>query len=52
MGISVDDGRKLFDSFEICGGGGDGLSRLKLEGLDEERLLLVWCVLCGVLELF
>lgn len=52
LGISVDDGRKLFDSFEICGGGGDGLSRSKLEGSDEERSLSARCASRGALELF
>lgn len=41
MGISVDDGRKLFDSFEVFGGVDEGLSNFKLEGVEEEVLLLV-----------
>lgn len=56
VGISVDDGRKLFDSFEVCGSGDEGMSNSKLDaGVDDESQLsgpLARCVSRGALELF
>ena len=67
VGISVDDGRKLLDSFEVCSGD-EGLSSsggggIRLEGMEEEchhhhhhhQLpggALARCVSRGALELF
>lgn len=57
VGISVDDGRKLFDTFEVCGSGDEGLSNSKLDpGVDDDSQLagpnLARCVSRGALELF
>ena len=56
VGISVDDGRKLFDTFEVCGSGDEGLSNSKLDsGLDDEPQAsgpLARSVSRGALELF
>lgn len=49
VGISVDDGRKLFDSFEVCGSGDEGLS--KDSGVDDESQLS-GPLARGALELF
>ncbi|KAG0622299.1 hypothetical protein M758_3G088000 [Ceratodon purpureus] len=56
VGISVDDGRKLFDSFEVCGSGDEGMGNSKLDaGVDDESQLsgpLARCVSRGALDLF
>lgn len=52
VGISVDDGRKLFDSFEVSGGVDEGLSNSKLEGAEEEAPLSARCISRGASELF
>lgn len=48
VGISVDDGRKLFDSFEVCD---EGLNNAKLEAVEDESSS-GRCVSRGALELF
>lgn len=58
VGISVDDGRKLFDSFEVCSSVDEGLSNnSKLDGPVEDDAHLVSgtmsrCGSRGALELF